>query len=211
MSATIKGSARLVPLLACLLVAACSQARPFQPPPPLYELWAKPGVDRQGVRNALLGCGFPDSAHVDSTTITNNDYARGEQCMLGKGFVHQGRHTYCDIHSQLPACKAAGVAQKPSSVKRRPAYEQWEHSGTDSQGVQDAMKACGYTTVIEPIDEMLLNDIAAAQLCMLDQGFHFNQPANALLCKNPPVLPACRGKVIDTRNCCAPPKAAGQP
>ncbi|QRY78347.1 hypothetical protein JVX91_22580 [Pseudomonas sp. PDNC002] len=201
------GLAALLPLL---LLAACSQARPLQPPPPLYELWAKSGVDQQGVRNALLGCGFPDSAYVDSTTITTNDYARGEQCMLGQGFTYQDRYTVCDSNPRLPACKGIGTTAKGGSAQRPPAYEQWRQSGTDAQGVQQAMKACGYTTVIEPIDEMLLNDIAAAQLCMLDRGFQFTRPANSLLCKNPPVLPACRGKVIDTRHCCAPPKAAGQ-
>jgi len=197
-------------LLPCLLLAACSQARPLQPTPPLYELWARSGVDQQGVRNALLDCGFPDAAYVDGTTITSNDYARGEQCMLGKGFVYQDRYTLCESRPQLPACTSAGATQKASPTQRPPAYTQWTQTGTDSQGVQQAMKACGYTTVIEPVDQMLLNDIAAAQLCMLDSGFHFTRPANYLLCKNPPMLPACRGQVIDTRSCCAPPKAAGQ-
>uniref|UniRef100_UPI0028AF7900 hypothetical protein n=2 Tax=Pseudomonas TaxID=286 RepID=UPI0028AF7900 len=100
----LKRNGGLAALLPCLLLAACSQARPLQPPPPLYELWAKSGVDRQGVRNALLGCGFPDSAYVDSTTITTNDYARGEQCMLGQGFAYQDRYTLCDTSPQLPAC-----------------------------------------------------------------------------------------------------------
>lgn len=197
-------------LLPCLLLAACSQARPLQPAPPLYELWARGGVDQQGVRNALLDCDFPNAAYVDSTTITSNDYARGEQCMLGKGFVYQDRYTLCDTSPQLPACQAAGGKPGTNATQRPPAYTQWAQTGTDSQGVQQAMKSCGYTTVIEPVDEMLLNDIAAAQLCMLDRGFHFTRPANYLLCKNPPMLPACRGKVINTRNCCAPPQAAGQ-
>jgi hypothetical protein len=206
----LKRHGALAVLLPCLLLAACSQARPLQPPPPLYELWGRSGVDQQGVRNALLDCGFPDTAYVDSTTITSNDYARAEQCMLGKGFVYQDRYTLCDTSPQLPACQAAGATPKASPKQRPPAYTQWTQAGTDSQGVQQAMKNCGYTTVIEPVDEMLVNDIAAAQLCMLDRGFHYTRPASTLLCKNPPMLPACRGKVIDTRNCCAPPKAAGQ-
>ncbi|MCP1625881.1 hypothetical protein [Pseudomonas nitroreducens] len=206
----LKRHGALAVLLPCLLLAACSQARPLQPPPPLFELWGKSGIDQQGVRNALLACGFPDAAYVDSTSITSNDYALAEQCMLGKGFAYQDRYTLCDTSPQLPACRAAGGVPKAGASQRPPAYTQWTQAGSDSQGVQQAMKGCGYTTVIEPVDEMLLNDIAAAQLCMLDRGFHYTRPASNLLCKNPPMLPACRGKVIDTRNCCAPPKAAGQ-
>ncbi|MBB4862203.1 hypothetical protein HNP46_001041 [Pseudomonas nitritireducens] len=210
MSTPLQRHRALAMLLPCLLLAACSQARPLQPPPPLFELWAKSGVDQQGVRSALLDCGFPDAAYVDSNSITSNDYARAEQCMLGKGFVYQDRYTLCDTSPQLAACKTAGSTPQSSSTQRPPAYTQWTQAGADSQSVQQAMQACGYTTVIEPIDDMLLNDIAAAQLCMLDRGFRFTRPANSLLCRNPPMLQACRGKVIDTQNCCAPPRAAGQ-
>ncbi|WZB76181.1 hypothetical protein WJ972_10100 [Achromobacter insuavis] len=196
--------------LLCLGLSACINVRPMQPPPPLYALWAKPGVDQQGVRGALLDCGFPSAGHVDGTTITNNDYARGEQCMLGKGFAYQERHTYCDTHPHLAACPATDGAAAAGSRQRPPAYEQWTRPDADAQRVQQAMRACGYASVIEPGDDMLLNDIAAAQLCMLDQGFRLTLPANALLCRNPPMLAACRGRVIDTAHCCAPPRAAGQ-
>lgn len=92
----------------------------MQPPPPLYALWAKAGVDQQGVRDALLGCGFPSASHVDGTTITNNDYARGEQCMLGKGFAYQERHTYCDAHPHLAACPATDGAAAAGHGNVRP-------------------------------------------------------------------------------------------
>lgn len=196
--------------LFCLGLSACMNGRPMQPPPPLYALWAKAGVDQQGVRRALLDCGYPSASHVDGTTMTNNAYARGEQCMLGKGFVYQERHTYCDAHPRLAACpRPEGGAASPAT-QRPPAYEQWTRAGSDTRGVRQAMRACGYATVTEPGDDMLLNDIAAAQLCMLDGGFQFTLPASALLCRNPPMLPACRGRVIDTGHCCAPPRAAGQ-
>ena len=201
---------RPVAALLCLGLSACINGRPMQPPPPLYALWAKAGVDQQGVRDALLDCGFPSASHVDGTTITNNDYARGEQCMLGKGFAYQERHTYCDTHPHLAACPASDGAAAAGSRQRPPAYEQWTRPDADAQRVQQAMRACGYASVIEPGDDMLLNDIAAAQLCMLDGGFQFTLPASALLCRNPPLLAVCRGRVIDTAHCCAPPRAAGQ-
>ncbi len=71
------------------------------------------------------------------------------------------------------------------------------------------MRACGYTEVDRPFDNMLLNDIAAAELCMVDQQFTYAQPASRLLCKRQPGLPACRDHTLDARRYCAPPKAAG--
>jgi len=183
---------------------------PFQPPPALFETWSKRGVDEQGVRSALLACGFPNDYRADDTNITDNNYARGELCMLSKGFVRRGDRTFCELSPRVPVCQAAGYSQRPGSIKRPPAYEQWERASTDTEGVQQAMRACGYISVIEPTDDMLLNDIAAAELCMLDHGFHFTLPVYGLTCRNPPPLLACRGKVIDTLNCCAPLKAAGQ-
>ncbi len=72
------------------------------------------------------------------------------------------------------------------------------------------MLACGYTTVGEPINTMPLNDIAAAQLCMIDKQFKYARPANALLCKSSPALPACSHRMIDAQRCCVPPMPAGK-
>ena len=77
-------------------------------------------------------------------------------------------------------------------------------------GVEQSVRTCGYTTVVEPIDEMRFDDIAPAQLRMLDRGFGFSLPAGSLLCRNPSPLPACHGHLIDTRTCCAPSQAAGR-
>jgi hypothetical protein len=57
---------------------------------------------------------------------------------------------------------------------------------------------------------MLLNDIAGAQLCMIEQQFTYAWPVNSLLCKSTPGLAACRNRPIDAERCCARPKAAGQ-
>lgn len=206
----LKITGHCVFVLLSLLLDACGQLKLFQPPPALYELWVKSGIDQQAVRQALLDCGYPNSAYVDSATITNNEYARGEQCMISKGFNRKGSGTYCDTHPELAACQRSGRASRSNSIQRQAAYEQWNRTGIDTPGVQESMRACGYITVIEPTDYMLLNEIAAAQLCMLDRGFHLTVPANHLLCKNYGGLPACRDKVIDTVNCCAPLKAAGQ-
>ncbi|MGN5476709.1 hypothetical protein ACTMU2_06000 [Cupriavidus basilensis] len=68
------------------------------------KLWAKPGVNEQGVRSAMLACGFVDSAYIDNTVMTTNDHARAQLCMLDKAFVYQGRRILCADSPDLPAC-----------------------------------------------------------------------------------------------------------
>lgn len=196
--------------------------RPFQPAPPLHALWAKPGVDEPGVRSALLACGFPDSAHVGPEAMTTNAYAASELCMVDRGFRYQDGRILCATSPRLPACanaprgKTFGTAPDfdPTTVEPRaplpPAYTFWTKQGSDVSTVKRDMAACGYTELDMPSDMMMLNDVAAAQLCMLGKGYRYGRSYQALLCKSMPSLPSCRGKVIDTTNCCAPPRAAGQ-
>lgn len=196
--------------------------RPMQPPPPLYQNWTRPGAGQQVIRDALLGCGFPDAAHVTPKEMATNDHARSELCMLDRGFIYTGPSIVCAHSPELPACanvprgKTFGtdpdfdpalLGQRP---KLPPAYTEWSRPGTDTEGVKQAMNACGYATLIRPIDIMKLNDIAAAQLCMIDQQFRYARPASSLLCRNPPVLEACRNRKIDLNTCCAPAKTAGE-
>lgn len=211
---------RIALCVVLLGVAACT-TRPFQPAPPAYKLWAKPGVAEQGVRGAMLDCGYNDAAYVDATKMTTNDVARAELCMIDRGFAYQDRRILCASSPDLPAC--AGVprgktfgsdpdfdpARLKSGVQRPPAYTYWSRVGTDVEGVKRAMAACGYTTVVEPSQVMLRNDLAAAQLCMIDQQFVYAAPANALVCRSTPQLSACHNRKIDAQRCCAAPKAAG--
>lgn len=197
--------------------------RPMQPPPPLFQNWTKPGASQQVVRNALLACGFADAAQVTSVEMATNDYARSELCMLDRGFTYTGQSIVCAHAPELPACAhvprgktfGTGADFDPALLDRRPklppAYSEWSRPDTDIEGVKWAMTACGYTTLIRPVDFMKLNDIAAAQLCMIDQQFRFARPPSSLLCKNPPALPACRDRKIDLKTCCGPIKTAGEP
>ncbi|WP_236105809.1 hypothetical protein [Pandoraea fibrosis] len=215
------GMAALTASLACAIGLAACTTRPFQPAPPLFQLWAKPGVAESGVRSALLACGFPDSAYVGSEDMTTNAYAAGELCMIDRGFAYQDQRILCATQPRLPACanvprgKTFGTAPDfdPKAVKAReplpPAYTYWRRPGEDVDTVKREMTACGYTELSTPSDVMMLNDIAAAQLCMLDKGFQYGWPYQALLCKTQPSLPACRGKSIDTQHCCTPARPAG--
>jgi hypothetical protein len=207
--------------LACVIGLVACTTRPFQPSPALYTLWAKPGVDEPGVRGALLACGFPDSAYVGSEAMTSNAYAAGELCMIDRGFRYQDRQILCATEPRLPACadvprgKTFGTAPDfdPATLTPReplpPAYTYWTRPGTDVDAVKREMTACGYTALVSPSDVMLQNDVASAQLCMLDKGFRYGWPYQALLCKTTPSLPACRGKTIDTQKCCVPARPAG--
>nr|WP_277990457.1 hypothetical protein [Pandoraea sp. LA3] len=205
-------------------LSACT-TRPFQPAPPLYTLWAKPGVDVPGVRSAMLACGFPDAAHVEPKDMTLNDYAGAQRCMIDRGFRYQDRRIVCTDFPRLPACaglprgKTFGtdpdvdpstLASTSSAQTVQPAYTYWTRPGDDIAAVKREMTACGYTELNMPSDVMPLNDVAAAQLCMLDKGFRYGWPSQALLCKSTPSLPACRGKAINVQRCCAPPTPAGQ-
>lgn len=211
----------LVALLCCVGLQACT-TRPLQPSPPLYTLWKKPGVSEQGVRGAMLDCGFTDSAHVTRVEMSTNDMARAELCMIDRGFAYQDRAILCAHAPELPACanvprgKTFGTDADfdPALPDRRPArppaYALWSRAGSGEADVRQAMTACGYASVTRPEGVMTLNDAAAAQLCMIDRGFRYAQPATSLLCRNPPALPACRDRKIDVQSCCAPAKAVGQ-
>lgn len=188
-------------------MTACT-TRPLQPAPPLYATWAKAGVTEQGVRHALLDCGFPDAAHVTTETLSTNDYARGQICMLDRGFTYNDRSIVCTHAPDLPACanvprgKTFGTdpdfdpALLDQRPKRPPAYTRWTRPDTDVEAVKRTMTACGYTDVVRPGDMMKSNDHAAAQLCMLDKKFQYGYSANSLLCKSSPALPACRGRAV---------------
>ncbi|VVE77536.1 hypothetical protein [Pandoraea sputorum] len=99
----VRWSTLLMVTFGAVGLAACT-TRPFQPSPPLYKLWAKRGVDEQGVRNAMLACGFPNSAYVDRKDMTLNDFAKGELCMIDHGFQYQDRRIICTDFPDLPAC-----------------------------------------------------------------------------------------------------------
>ena len=208
-------------MVGALGLSACTTP-PFQPAPALYTLWKQPGVDEQGIRTAMLSCGFPDSAYVSAIQLTPNDWAGAELCMVGRGFQYQDGRILCETSPGLPACakalsdKTLGVARDVdaaipgSHVPLRPAYADWTRPGADADAVRREMTACGYTELERPSNTMKLNDVAAGQLCMLGKGFKYGWPYQALLCKSMPSLAACRGQSIDTAHCCAPPKAVGQ-
>ncbi|APD11258.1 hypothetical protein UC34_12005 [Pandoraea vervacti] len=127
----------------------------------------------------------------------------------------------CVYSPHLPACAnaprpktlvtAANVDPgTPQSGRRvKPAYTDWTRPDADVGTVRREMAACGYTDFDMPSDTMKLNDVASAQLCMLDKGFRYGWSYQALLCRTTPSLSACRGKSIDAAHCCAAPTAAG--
>jgi len=212
----------LCAVLLCLGAAACT-TRPFQPPPAAYTLWTQPGVSELGVRRAMVDCGFPDPANITPREMSTNDAAQAQLCMLEIGFRYQGRRILCTDSPELPACanvprgRTFGTdpdfdpAVHSTRAALPPPYTFWQRANTDADGVKQAMRACGFASVTLPgVGLMKADEVAAAELCMLDRHFTYTWPANALMCKSSPALPSCRGRKIDTQNCCAAPRAAGQ-
>jgi hypothetical protein len=75
------------------------------PPPYENEQWQRPSTTQEGVRAAMVKCGY------QFRTVTyepDNFTALRFQCMHKQGFTYKGGFDFCDVRTQLPAC----VAQK---------------------------------------------------------------------------------------------------
>lgn len=96
--------------LCCLMLAPLLGGcftRPFQPTPPEYTMWQKPGASPDDVRAAMRACGFPHAGGFSGVNATSNDKAAAEQCMFRNDFrrTDDWKGT-CSLHHEppLPAC-----------------------------------------------------------------------------------------------------------
>lgn len=89
------------------LLTSCSTAM-FKPPLPTYKEWNKSGVSEEGVKKAMLECGYPDVLG-SVRGVTLNDIAKRQNCMFRKGFVYRdGYQGLCGApnpRKDLPACQ----------------------------------------------------------------------------------------------------------
>lgn len=96
----------LLMMIACLY--GCS-FKLFQPSPPAYETWAKRGVSEEGIKQAMLQCGYP-AAYGFVGDYIPNEVAAAEECMFRNGFVfkngYKGICSWAD-RKDLPACQSA--------------------------------------------------------------------------------------------------------
>jgi len=81
-------------------VWGCNLRQGFQPLPPLFKSWAKEGVSPEGVKAALLECGY-DNPYIGFQTykdVSSNQLECAHQCMQLKGFRYllRGGRTICN-------------------------------------------------------------------------------------------------------------------
>ena len=98
-----------------LALIACG--KPFQPGPPEFKMWQKPGASDFEIQKALLECGVlnPYYPMYDNTRLTNNEVARYQLCMQKDGFVYNRQtNTFCRNYPNLDACKPENAGAIPS-------------------------------------------------------------------------------------------------
>lgn len=117
--------------LALTTQAACT-TKPFQPPPPEFEMWERQGVGQLETKKKLLECGSPSPDpnilsyknvfHIEERVALLNKFLLEDSCMEGAGFSHKDRSVRerCGwtSRSSLPACQDSAEIPQPS-VKRR--------------------------------------------------------------------------------------------
>jgi len=110
------------------LMALPGCAKPFQPVPPTFKLWQKPNISEDGIKKAMLECGYPtpfeaiDRQAINGTLIrhtTNDEIALMELCMEQSGFVSKTQR-FCDLFPRLEACQSDNVKLVPKrDISRR--------------------------------------------------------------------------------------------
>ncbi|WP_322521254.1 hypothetical protein SR882_10910 [Guyparkeria halophila] len=129
-----------------VLLMGCT---PFQPVPPEFELWSRPGASSLDVKQALLECGKPsphptvgtykaafDLKSLDSRT---NKYFITDLCMEQAGFKPRGRWAkeYCawERYKDIAACKPNADVPKPTVERRLNSW--WCRIHTDYEFCRD--------------------------------------------------------------------------
>jgi hypothetical protein len=103
-------------VMSILLLTACFGGKPFQPHPPTFTQWAKNEVSADGVKEAMLQCGYKDLyGYGGDRDSTLNDHAKRENCMFRNGFRYKdGDQGLCTLKSykDIPACQSNSQQQK---------------------------------------------------------------------------------------------------
>lgn len=87
-----------------------------------------------------------------------------------------------------------------------PEYKKWGKKGNSEEAVKQQMLSCGYPYVYGFSNDYIPNDVAMAERCMFNNGFHFTSGyAGICSLENRKNMPACTGrKCIDkTETGCA--------
>lgn len=87
------------------LVAGCVAGGP--PPPSAFRSWEKPNVSPEGVKAALVQCGFDNPYSGFDRRVSVEDVARAGRCMTDHGFRYLYGPTICQSSNgaKLAACQ----------------------------------------------------------------------------------------------------------
>lgn len=91
--------------MAAGLASACVAGGP--PPPPAFRSWGKPNVSPEGVKAALVKCGFDNPYSGFDRRVSMEDVARVGRCMTDQGFNYLYGPTICQSRYgvELAACQ----------------------------------------------------------------------------------------------------------
>lgn len=98
--------------LAVISISIGCTNKPFQPIPPMFKTWSKPGANTEEVKNTLIECGFEnigtgfDVNDMRTGKISRNEYVAAEICMEKKGYSNTSGKSSCSykFNLHLPAC-----------------------------------------------------------------------------------------------------------
>jgi hypothetical protein len=98
---------KIFALVLVVLLSGCINARPFQPNPPMYQLYVKDGATESDVKASMLKCGYPNVVG-NSGDETLNEKAERQNCIARNGFKRSdGLPGICPLRADLPACQSA--------------------------------------------------------------------------------------------------------
>ena len=116
---------RLFFLIFSIVVITGCAGKPFQPIPPKFKQWDKEGVAIEGVKTALIECGYdnPFNGFQAQKKVAINELIRADRCMEKKGFQYllSNRKSICDDKFLLsfPACAGEAILNSRSPVGQK--------------------------------------------------------------------------------------------
>lgn len=102
-------------------LSGCFGFEPFQPNPPEYQVWSRPGVTEMDVKKAMLECGYPNPYELrySGQITTLDDIANINKCMISNGFSYgKDGYDFCDHHGLVKACQHGSVIPSRDVNKR---------------------------------------------------------------------------------------------
>jgi hypothetical protein len=108
------------------VLVGCSGA--FQPLPPYYINWSKPGSTVVDIKKVILECGKynPSGTYPEDSWPSENEMVQGHYCIINAGYTYlnpfkggkSDNNSWCRNKPGLPACQPGAVIPEPSIERR---------------------------------------------------------------------------------------------